>query len=375
MANTNEVEQLNIRVGADTTDATSVVQELLNSFTKLQNGLIQTTRQATKFDGALGTTFQKLVKDLDRLLPEINKLNTMMNTGATGWGEVVNVLNKLNPTITSYQGKLDVINKSIKEQNVLLRDSEKIELRRNREALKNAQERAKVSTTKINIMYGEDKLKKLQEEKKVLQDTYLISKKLGENSIGLESILLQIKAKSKQIKAEEYSSIQKQNKVLLEAQIATSKVVLARNAEASAMATSLGRAKQKSKELIAELNILKKVEQTEESINRIQNLQNLLSKQGAIIRTARFQEADKLQKMNDREADYNNVMSMHSARRALGYTALFAGIGLVTGAFAKGISSVIEYDKALYQFQAILDVTPQKAKVRKKHTKRFVQRF
>ena len=175
MANTNEVEQLNLRVSADTTDATSVVQELLNSFTKLQNGLIQTTRQATKFDGALGTTFQKLVKDLDRLLPEINKLNTMMNTGATGWGEVINVLNKLNPTITSYQGKLDVINKSIKEQNVLLRDSEKIELRRNREALKNAQERDKVSTTKINIMYGEDKLKKLQEEKKVLQDTYLIS--------------------------------------------------------------------------------------------------------------------------------------------------------------------------------------------------------
>ena len=164
MANTNEVEQLNLRVSADTTDASSVVQELLNSFTKLQNGLIQTNRQATKFDGALGTTFQKLVKDLDRLLPEINKLNTMMNTGATGWGEVVNVLNKLNPTITSYQGKLDVINKSIKEQNVLLRDSEKIELRRNREALKSAQERAKVSTTKVNVMYGEDKLKKLQEE-------------------------------------------------------------------------------------------------------------------------------------------------------------------------------------------------------------------
>mgnify|MGYP000031100757 FL=1 len=94
MANTNEVEQLNLRVSADTTDATSVVQELLNSFTKLQNGLIQTNRQATKFDGALGTTFQKLVKDLDRLLPEINKLNTMMNTGASGWGEVVNVLKK-----------------------------------------------------------------------------------------------------------------------------------------------------------------------------------------------------------------------------------------------------------------------------------------
>ena len=150
-----------------------------------------------------------------------------------------------------------------------------------------------------------------------------------------------------------YSDLEKQGSSLkknaLEEQIATAKVVIARNAEASAMNTSLGRAQLKSKQLIAELAILKKVEQTEENIARIQKLQNSISMQGATIRAARLKQAE----LEQREADYNNVMSMHSAKRALGYTALFAGIGLVTGAFAKGISSVIEYDKALYQFQAI----------------------
>lgn len=153
------------------------------------------------------------------------------------------------------------------------------------------------------------------------------------------------------------------NKNTLEEQIATAKVVIARNAEASAMNTSLGRAQLKSKQLIAELALLKKAEQTEENIARIQKLQNSISMQGATIRAARFQEADKLQKMNAREAEYNNVMSMHSAKRALGYTALFAGIGLVTAGFAKAIETIVVYDKALYQFQAVLDVTPQKAKV------------
>ena len=288
MANTNEVEQLNLRVSADTTDATSVVQELLNSFTKLQNGLIQTNRQATKFDGALGTTFQKLVKDLDRLLPEINKLNTMMNTGTSGWGEVVNVLKKLNPTLIAYQNKLDVINRSIKEQNTLLKETEKLELSRSKATAINAQERARIN--RIDITSANEKLSKLQEEKRVLQDTYLTAKKLGEDSVKLESILLQIKLKNKQILAEEYSNQQKLNKATLESQILTARVALNRATEAEKLTTALGRAQLKSKEMLVELAILKKAEQTEENILRIQKLQTALSMQGSVIRVARLKE-------------------------------------------------------------------------------------
>ncbi len=360
MAKTNEVEQLNLRVSADTTDATSVVQELLNSFTKLQNGLIQTNRQATKFDGALGTTFQKLVKDLDRLLPEINKLNTMMNTGTSGWGEVVNVLKKLNPTLVAYQNKLDVINRSIKEQNTLLKETEKLELSRNKATAINAQERARIN--RIDITSANEKLSKLREEKRVLQDTYLTAKKLGEDSIKLESILLQIKLKNKQILAEEYSNQQRLNKATLEAQIITARVALNRATEAEKLTTALGRAQLKSKEMLVELAILKKAEQTEENILRIQKLQNALSMQGSVIRVARLREVQALQRMNDREAEYNNVMSLHSAKRALGYTVLFAGIGAVTGAFGAMISNVMEADLQMRTLGAVLKLNLTQAR-------------
>lgn len=360
MANTNEVEQLNLRVSADTTDATSVVQELLNSFTKLQNGLIQTNRQATKFDGALGTTFQKLVKDLDRLLPEINKLNTMMNTGTSGWGEVVNVLKKLNPTLVAYQNKLDVINRSIKEQNTLLKETEKLELSRSKATAINAQERARIN--RIDITSANEKLSKLQEEKRVLQDTYLTAKKLGEDSVKLESILLQIKLKNKQILAEEYSNQQKLNKATLESQILTARVALNRATEAEKLTTALGRAQLKSKEMLVELAILKKAEQTEENILRIQKLQTALSMQGSVIRVARLKEVQALQRMNDKEAEYNNVMSLHSAKRALGYTALFAGIGAVTGAFGAMISNVMEADLQMRTLGAVLKLNLTQAR-------------
>ena len=360
MANTNEVEQLNLRVSADTTDATSVVQELLNSFTKLQNGLIQTNRQATKFDGALGTTFQKLVKDLDRLLPEINKLNTMMNTGTSGWGEVVNVLKKLNPTLVAYQNKLDVINRSIKEQNTLLKETEKLELSRSKATAINAQERARIN--RIDITSTNEKLSKLQEEKRVLQDTYLTAKKLGEDSVKLESILLQIKLKNKQILAEEYSNQQKLNKATLESQILTARVALNRATEAEKLTTALGRAQLKSKEMLVELAILKKAEQTEENILRIQKLQTALSMQGSVIRVARLKEVQALQRMNDKEAEYNNVMSLHSAKRALGYTALFAGIGAVTGAFGAMISNVMEADLQMRTLGAVLKLNLTQAR-------------
>ena len=360
MANTNEVEQLNLRVSADTTDASSVVQELLNSFTKLQNGLIQTNRQATKFDGALGTTFQKLVKDLDRLLPEINKLNVMMNSGSAGWGEVVNVLKKLNPTLIAYQNKLDVINRSIKEQNTLLKETEKLELSRSKATAINAQERTRIN--RIDITSANEKLSKLQEEKRVLQDTYLTAKKLGEDSVKLESILLQIKLKNKQILAEEYSNQQKLNKATLESQILTARVALNRATEAEKLTTALGRAQLKSKEMLVELAILKKAEQTEENIARIQKLQNALSMQGSVIRVARLKEAEALQRMNDREAEYNGVMSLHSAKRALGYTLLFAGIGAVTGAFGAMISNVMEADLQMRTLGAVLKLNISQAR-------------
>lgn len=86
-----------------------------------------------------------------------------MNTGATGWVRC-KVLNKLNPTLVAYQNKLDVINRSIKEQNTLLRETEKLELSRNKATAINAQERVRIN--RIDITSANDKLSKLSVKRK-----------------------------------------------------------------------------------------------------------------------------------------------------------------------------------------------------------------
>ena len=152
-------------------------------------------------------------------------------------------------------------------------------------------------------------------------------------------------------------------KLNLEEEITQAKLLVTRNAQAREMNSTLGRAQLHAKTLLAEYNTLQRMEKTEDNILRIKKLQNMMEQQGLVIKAARLKEQEALDRMNKREADYNNVMSVHSAKRALGYTALFAGIGLVTTGFAKAIETIVVYDKALYQFQAVLDVTPAKAKV------------
>ena len=61
-------------------------------------------------------------------------------------------------------------------------------------------------------------------------------------------------------------------------------------------------------------------------------------------------------------SDISNTSRLGNiTKRALEYTALFAGIAGATSLISSGVQSVIEYDKALYSFQAVLDVSSEKA--------------
>lgn len=61
-------------------------------------------------------------------------------------------------------------------------------------------------------------------------------------------------------------------------------------------------------------------------------------------------------------SDISNTSRLGNiAKRALEYTALFAGIAGATSLISSGVQSVIEYDKALYSFQAVLDISSEKA--------------
>lgn len=153
------------------------------------------------------------------------------------------------------------------------------------------------------------------------------------------------------------------SKLSLDELITKAKLQVINSATDKELTTALGKAQLKGRELLAEYNIRQKQEKTEANILRIKELQNAMEKQGSVIRGARLKEQETLDKMNKREAEYNNVMSMHSARRALGYTALFAGIGAVTTAFQQGIQYALQYDQAIYTLGAVLKVTSNQATV------------
>jgi len=362
MANTNEVEQLNLVMGMDGANAQETLKLVLGNLNSIQNKLLAIGK--TPID--IGGGYSKVASELKTIQEAMGKMTAQLKTNSTTWNDISGYVAEYGKDIANAEAKVESLNKSIKTTKNL--EKELIQ--------------QKEFNNKQSLKYDKDALaKKKREEEdsykarikdinKFVAEYEQVSQNYGKTMLNTRKAILEDMTKTNpllQNMNKYYADLEKKsinlNKNTLEEQIATAKVVIARNAEASAMNTSLGRAQLKSKQLIAELSLLKKAEQTEENIARIQKLQNSIAMQGAVIRTARFQEADKLQKMNDREAEYNNVMSMHSAKRALGYTALFAGIGLVTTGFAKAIETIIVYDKALYQFQAVLDVTPQKAKV------------
>ena len=326
MANTNEVEQLNLQVGMDGANAQETLKLILGSLSGIQTKLLAIGKTPINIGGG----YTQVTSELKIIQEVMGKMNAQLKTNSTTWNDVAGYAKEYGKDIANAEAKVESLNKSITRT-------------KNLEKELNQQ---KEFNNKLSLKYDKDALA---------------------NSMKAEADIIKAKNYNNNLSMKEQIAQQKiaetKKKATLDEQIATAKVAIARNAEASAMSTSLGRAQLKSKQMIAELAVLKKAEQTEENIARIQKLQNSISMQGANIRAARFQEADKLQKMNEREAAYNNVMSVHSAKRALGYTALFAGIGLVTTGFAKAIETIIVYDKALYQFQAVLDVTPAKAKV------------
>jgi len=54
--------------------------------------------------------------------------------------------------------------------------------------------------------------------------------------------------------------------------------------------------------------------------------------------------------------------ALNAAKRAMGYSLLFAGIAGATASMNAAIQGLVEYDKMLYTFQAVLDVSAEKAK-------------
>ena len=58
----------------------------------------------------------------------------------------------------------------------------------------------------------------------------------------------------------------------------------------------------------------------------------------------------------EKENDYNSIMSIHAAKRAVGYSLLFTGIAAVTGATAAMVDNFLKADLAMRTMGAVLDL-------------------
>ena len=352
MANTNELEQIEFPIVANTAKADETLKALFNKLLGIENKLLDISKKPIRLGGGL----DKIVDDLGRVQLALNKVSKQLGNGETSWSEAKSTLKEYSSLMYNVGNKADFalkkINTGIKEQESgvakLLAYSKKL----NKESLEQ-----ELSNHKTQV---KTRIKSEQEFEAETAKLKAFAGKLQKDSLEQELTSYKNVAKSK---AETLKAQEQLSKLNTEELVTKAKLQVINSASDKELTTTLGKAQLKGRELLAEYNIRQKQEKTEANILRIKELQNAMEKQGSVIRGARLKEQEALDRMNKREADYNNVMSIHSAKRALGYTALFAGIGLVTTGFAKAIETIVVYDKALYQFQAVLDVTPAKAKV------------
>ena len=372
MANTNVVEEIAFSAAVETTKADETLKLLLNKLIQIENKLLDISKKPIKFGGGIAG----VVTDIGKVQTAINNINNQLNTNNTSWSTAISLVKDYGKNIYEIGNKTEILSKQINANNKkYLTEVQKTAVKTKsviEDMTKTSPMLQSMNKYYSDLEKSSTKVSEAEYKTRLKNVNYFVTKyeqvsqNYGKTMLQSRKALIEDMTKTSpmlQSMNKYYSDLEKQgsslNKNALEEQIATAKIALYRNSEATALNTSVGRAQLKYKQLQAELNILRKAEQTEENIARIKKVQNLVSTQRTTIDVANLKQAE----LNKREADYNNVMSIHSAKRALGYTLLFASIGAVTGAFAKGVASVIEYDKALYQFQAVLDATPAKAKI------------
>ncbi len=363
----NNVEEFDVVIKGDTQDASSALIALNNQLQGLQSNVIKLERQTKNYSKEFGDGSKTINSLLDFAIPKINEINKLLSTGKTGWGDVKGYVTSINGEIRTYENLITVINKQLKEQKAI----EEGGLKTQREFISLQNARARINN--IDVTTAKDKLSALQMQRKELQDNIRLARQFGdsENSIlklknelalvakKIASEKLAIEAKNtKEIEAQarvEQTNAAKQAKSDLEHKILRAQSIVLQNSEASLLSTTVGKMQIKTQQMQAELGILLKQEQSEANLLRIEALRNKIKEQGALISAQRLKEQEK-------EAQYDGVLSMHSAKRAIGYSVLFGAIGAVTMGIGALISNTIEADMQMRTMAAVLKINVDQAR-------------
>lgn len=363
----NNVEEFDVVIKGDSQDASSALVGLINQLQSLQSNITKLERQTKNYSKEFAGGSKAINDVLDYTVPKINEINKLLKDGKTGLSDIKGYISETNNDLRIQENLISVINKQLKEQKAI----EEGGLKTQREFISLQNARARINS--IDVTTAKDKLSALQMQKRELEDNIRLARQFGdsENSVmklynelalvrkKIASEKLAIDAKNtKELEAQariEQTNAEKRAKSDLEHKIASAQSLVLQNAEAQLLSTTVGKMQIKAQQMQAELGILLKQEQSEANLLRIESLRNRIAEQGTLISAQRAKEQEK-------ETQYDSVLSMHSAKRAIGYSVLFGAIGAVTAGLGALISNTIEEDMQMRTLAAVLKINVDQAR-------------
>ena len=296
---------------------------------------------------------------------------------------------ELNDNVKKYTAKYNAIDKEIdkatkqgKAESIILdlmkrRDEVEVQLTRAIGAKQIAQEKA--DKLDKSSYAASERYYKLSEQYSKMDASYL-STSIGQKDalykkavLNLELLKMEGASKADIKKAEGAILTAKQNFNIAQAKsndlqseyTANSKLAQIHqekylNTSSEALSTRIGKLKLEAQ---TQIQVVRELKAQGAATEVIAEATGKLRAQLKAVDIERVKNIKTQQLMQERETTYNAMLTAHAAKRAVGYSLLYSSIFAVSAAFTSGVQSLIEYDKALYTMQAVLDITPQKAKV------------
>ena len=138
MANTNEVEQLNLQVGMDGANAQETLKLILGSLSSIQNKLLAIGKTPINIGGG----YTQVTSELKLIQEVMGKMNAQLKTNSTTWNDVAGYAKEYGKDIANAEAKVESLNKSItktknleKELNQQKEFNNKLSLKYDKDAL------------------------------------------------------------------------------------------------------------------------------------------------------------------------------------------------------------------------------------------------
>lgn len=338
-----EKELVELEVTASTSEAETSLKALTSVLQNIQSQTIKTQVALSKV-GALQpgqkNEFKAFLKDSSAIV------NNWKEAAANGKVSAEFLRTQASNIITlfgQWSNKLDVLNVQYNKHANILKDQETIQLKLNKltsENLSMYNKRTQSAIIKRNDL--EIEVSQLEKHNNVAS----VANQLAEKKRQLYLANLEVQNALK-------ASTNDNTKAMSDNNLENAKNKVYMEASNSLLTSRLGKMKVAAQQQIAEIRLMQEQGVAEEQIVASKEK---LRKQLKDIDVERTRSSQLAAANAKREADYNSVLTMHAAKRAVGYSLLFGAIGLVTAATGAMAKNVLEADLNMRTMGAVLNL-------------------